>query len=209
LLDEAASRLRVGNADDLLVALGYGKISVEQAANAVLPDQPAPEGGSPPPAEPDTAPQPIKRPKRSIGGIRVQGEADIVVKFAKCCSPVPGDSIVGFISRGHGVVIHKRDCSKALELDPARRLDVSWDEESKTLRPVAVQVTCTDRPGLLAAISKTFTEQGVNISQAKCRTTEDGRAVNTFQVTVGHLEQLKTVLRSLGSIEGVVSATRL
>ena len=151
-------------------------------------------------------PPPLARrvAKRSIAGVRVQGEADILVKFAKCCTPVPGDDIVGFISRGHGVVIHTRDCPKALDLDPARRLDVSWDEESKTVRPVAVQVTCTDRAGLLAAISKTFTEHGVNISQAKCRTTEDGRAVNTFQVTVGHLEQLKTVLRSLTSIEGVV-----
>ena len=82
-------------------------------------------------------------------------------------------------------------------------------EALATLRPVAVQVTCSDRPGLLAAISKSFTEHGVNISQAKCRTTEDGRAVNTFQVTVGHLEQLKTVLRTLETIEGVVSATRL
>ncbi|HET6146777.1 MAG TPA: bifunctional (p)ppGpp synthetase/guanosine-3',5'-bis(diphosphate) 3'-pyrophosphohydrolase [Polyangia bacterium] len=208
LLDEAATRLRVGNADDLLVALGYGKLSVEQAANAVLPDQPATEGAQLP-AEPDTAPQPIKRPKRSIGGIRVQGEADIVVKFAKCCSPVPGDSIVGFISRGHGVVIHTRDCPKALDLDPVRRVDVTWDDESKTLRPVAIQVSCEDRPGLLASISKSFTEHGVNISQAKCRTTEDGRAVNTFQVTVGHLEQLKTVLRSLQQIEGVVAATRI
>ena len=160
-------------------------------------------------AEPDAAPQPIKRPKRSIGGIRVQGEADIVVKFAKCCSPVPGDSIVGFISRGHGVVIHTRDCPKALDLDPVRRVDVAWDDESKTLRPVAIQVSCEDRPGLLASISKSFTEHGVNISQAKCRTTEDGRAVNTFQVTVGHLEQLKTVLRSLQQIEGVVAATRI
>ncbi len=148
-------------------------------------------------------------PKRSIGGIRVQGEADILVKFAKCCTPVPGDTIVGFISRGHGVVIHTRECPKALDLDPARRVDVAWDDEAKTLRPVAVQVTCADRPGLLAAISKLFTEHGVNISQAKCRTTEDGRAVNTFQVTVGHLDQLKTVLRSLQNIEGVVSATRL
>ena len=208
LLDEAATRLRVGNADDLLVALGYGKISVEQAANAVLPDQPATEGAQLPP-EPDTAPQPIKRPKRSIGGIRVQGEADIVVKFAKCCSPVPGDSIIGFISRGHGVVIHTRDCPKALDLDPVRRVDVAWDDESKTLRPVAIQVSCEDRPGLLASISKSFTEHGVNISQAKCRTTEDGRAVNTFQVTVGHLEQLKTVLRSLQEIDGVVAATRI
>jgi GTP pyrophosphokinase len=209
-LESAAERLRLGTADDLLVAVGYGKVNLAHAADAILIDQ-SRAGGDAPAVPVPEAPPIARRPpvKRSIAGVRVQGEADILVKFAKCCTPVPGDDIVGFISRGHGVVIHKRDCSKALELDPARRLDVAWDEESKTLRPVAVQVTCTDRPGLLAAISKTFTEQGVNISQAKCRTTEDGRAVNTFQVTVGHLEQLKTVLRSLGSIEGVVSATRL
>jgi GTP pyrophosphokinase len=207
-LESAAERLRLGNADDLLVAVGYGKVNLAHAADAVLIDQ---SRGTDTLAPPIPEPPPAARrvAKRSIAGVRVQGEADILVKFAKCCTPVPGDEIIGFISRGHGVVIHKRDCQKALDLDPARRVDVSWDEESKTLRPVAVQVTCTDRSGLLAAISKTFTENGVNISQAKCRTTEDGRAVNTFQVTVGHLEQLKTVLRSLESIEGVVSAARL
>jgi GTP pyrophosphokinase len=208
LLEAAATRLRIGTAEDLLVAVGYGRISPEQAANAVLPEH-AEHDGAPAAVEPDAAPQPVKRPKRSIGGIRVQGEADIVVKFAKCCSPVPGDNIVGFISSGHSVVIHTRDCPKALDLDPIRRVDVGWDDESKTLRPVAIQVSCEDRPGLLASISKSFTEHGVNISQAKCRTTEDGRAVNTFQVTVGHLDQLKTVLRSLQEIEGVVAATRL
>ncbi len=208
-LVSAAHRLRLGSADELLVAVGYGKVSPAHAADAVLID--VSHGGTIPPTPATEAPAAIRRPtpKRSIGGIKVQGEADILVKFAKCCTPVPGDSIVGFISRGHGVVIHQRECPKALDLDPARRVDVSWDDESKTLRPVAVQVTCSDRPGLLAAISKSFTEHGVNISQAKCRTTEDGRAVNTFQVTVGHLDQLKTVLRSIGAIEGVVSATRL
>jgi GTP pyrophosphokinase len=205
LLDEAAARLKVGNADDLLVALGYGKITPEQAVDAVLPDDQE-QDGTP---EPEAVPQPVKRPKRSVAGIRVQGEADIVVKFAKCCTPVPGDSIIGFISRGHGVVIHTRDCSKALDLDPVRRVDVAWDDESKTLRPVAIQVSCEDRPGLLASISKSFTEHGVNISQAKCRTTEDGRAVNTFQVTVGHLDQLRTVLRSIQQIKGVVTAVRI
>ncbi len=213
LLESAATRLRVGSADDLLVAVGYGRVSPEHAADAVLFDRQNQDGGegaapaSPAPEIPAAA----KRPptKRSIAGIRVQGEADILVKFAKCCSPVPGDSIVGFVSRGHGVVIHTRDCSKAIDLDPLRRVEVLWDDETRTLRPVAVQVTCEDRPGLLASISKSFTENGVNISQAKCRTTEDGRAVNTFQVTVGHLEQLKTVLRSLHAIEGVVSATRV
>ncbi len=211
LLDSAAQRLRLGTADDLLVAVGYGKVSPAHAADAVLADRAAANGTAVPVAPVAEPPSAARRivPKRSIGGIKVQGEADILVKFAKCCSPVPGDSIVGFISRGHGVVIHTRECSKALDMDPVRRVDVSWDDESKTLRPVAVQVTCSDRPGLLAAISKSFTEHGVNISQAKCRTTEDGRAVNTFQVTVGHVDQLRTVLRSLETIQGVVSATRL
>ena len=210
LLDAAAQRLRLGGADDLLVAVGYGKVSPGHAADAVLIDR-VTNGTTAPSIPIPEAPATVRRPvpKRSIAGIKVQGEADILVKFAKCCTPVPGDSIIGFISRGHGVVIHTRDCSKALDLDPVRRVDVSWDDESKTLRPVAVQVTCSDRPGLLAAISKSFTEHGVNISQAKCRTTEDGRAVNTFQVAVGHLDQLKTVLRTLETIEGVVSATRL
>jgi GTP diphosphokinase / guanosine-3',5'-bis(diphosphate) 3'-diphosphatase len=210
LLDAAAQRLRLGAGDELLVAVGYGKVSPGHAADAVLIDR-VTSGTTAPAAPTPELPAAVRRPvpKRSIAGIKVQGEADILVKFAKCCTPVPGDSIIGFISRGHGVAIHTRDCSKALDLDPARRVDVSWDDESKTLRPVAVQVTCSDRPGLLAAISKSFTEHGVNISQAKCRTTEDGRAVNTFQVTVGHLDQLKTVLRGLETIEGVVSATRL
>ena len=214
LLESAAVRLRVGNAEDLVVAVGYGRVSPEHAADAVLFDrqsQAEGEGAAAPSASPDAPATTVRRPltKRSIAGIRVQGEADILVKFAKCCSPVAGDSIVGFVSRGHGVVIHTRDCQKALDLDPLRRVEVAWDDETRTLRPVAVQVTCEDRPGLLASISKSFTENGVNISQAKCRTTEDGRAVNTFQVTVGHLEQLKTVLRSLLAFEGLVSATRL
>jgi GTP pyrophosphokinase len=211
LLEAGATRLRLGTAEDLLVAIGYGKISAEHAAAAVLADRQPGDGAAVPAPAADIASSPIRRAptKRSIAGIKVQGEADILVKFAKCCSPVPGDTIVGFISRGHGVVIHTRECPKALDLDPARRVDVAWDDDSKTLRPVAVQVTCEDRPGLLASISRSFTEHGVNISQAKCRTTEDGRAVNTFQVTVGHLDQLKTVLRSLHQIEGVVTATRL
>ncbi len=209
LLDAAAQRLRLGTADELLVAIGYGRVSPGHAADAVLVDRVV--DGAAPAAPAAEAPAAARRPvlKRSIGGIKVQGEADILVKFAKCCTPVPGDSIVGFISRGHGVVIHTRECPKALDLDPLRRVEVAWDDESKAVRPVAVQVTCSDRPGLLAAISKSFTEHGVNISQARCRTSEDGRAVNTFQVTVGHLDQLKTVLRNLETIQGVVSATRL
>jgi GTP pyrophosphokinase len=156
----------------------------------------------------DASAQARRVTKRSVGGVRVQGEADIVVRFAKCCSPVPGDHIVAFISRGRGVIVHTLSCPKALNLDPARRVEVSWDEDTRMLRPVAVEVISTDRPGILAAISKCFTEFGVNIIQAKCKTTEDRRGINTFQVTVSHVDQLKKVVRALQGIEGVTSAER-
>jgi GTP diphosphokinase / guanosine-3',5'-bis(diphosphate) 3'-diphosphatase len=132
-----------------------------------------------------------------------------VVKFAKCCTPVPGDSIVAFISRGRGVIVHTRDCEKALDLDPARRVEVAWDDGAVAPRPVAVEVISTDRPGILAAISKCFTDHGVNISQAKCKTTEDRRGINTFQVLVGHVDQLKSVIRTIQAVPGVQSVTRL
>src|SRR3954462_8703779 len=150
-----------------------------------------------------------KQAKKSVGGVRVQGEADIVVRFAKCCSPVPGDSIVAFISRGRGVIVHALECPKALDFDPAPKVEVSWDDGTHTLRPVAVAGLSTDRPGILASISKCFTEHGVNISQAKCKTTEDRRGINTFQVLVGHVDQLKKVIRAIQALDGVVQVSRL
>ena len=210
LLDKAAAALRLSSADDLIVHVGYGKVAAEHAYAAIYPQAQSVDATAEnlPAAAVEASAQARRMTKRSVGGVRVQGEADIVVRFAKCCSPVPGDDIVAFISRGRGVIVHTRECPKALNLDPARRVEVSWDEETRMLRPVAVEVISTDRPGILAAISKCFTEFGVNIIQAKCKTTEDRRGINTFQVTVSHVDQLKKVVRALQGIEGVTSAER-
>jgi guanosine-3',5'-bis(diphosphate) 3'-pyrophosphohydrolase len=210
LLDKAAAALRLSSADDLIVHVGYGKVAPEQAYAAIYPEAQPVDATSENLAAviTDASAQARRVTKRSVGGVRVQGEADIVVRFAKCCSPVPGDHIVAFISRGRGVIVHTLSCPKALNLDPARRVEVSWDEDTRMLRPVAVEVISTDRPGILAAISKCFTEFGVNIIQAKCKTTEDRRGINTFQVTVSHVDQLKKVVRALQGIEGVTSAER-
>ena len=210
LLDKAAAVLRLSSADDLIVHVGYGKVPPEQAYAAIYPQaQPADATTEKlQDAGVDASAQARRLAKRSVGGVRVQGEADIVVRFAKCCSPVPGDHIVAFISRGRGVIVHTRECPKALNLDPARGVEVSWDEDTRMLRPVTVAVISTDRPGILAAISKCFTEFGVNIAQAKCKTTEDRRGINTFQVTVSHVDQLKRVVRALQGIDGVISAER-
>jgi GTP pyrophosphokinase len=147
--------------------------------------------------------------RHSTSGIKVAGEDDILVRFSKCCSPLPGDPIVGFITRGRGVTVHRRDCDKALDLDPDRRIDVDWDGVSKTQHEVAIQVKCADKPGLLAHISQSFTDQGVNISQAHCRSTDDGRAVNTFKASVRDLDQLKSVIRALSRIKGVYAVDRV
>jgi GTP diphosphokinase / guanosine-3',5'-bis(diphosphate) 3'-diphosphatase len=209
-LDAAAQRLRAGNADDLLVLVGYGKLNVGQVAEAIYPQR----GEAP--AENLVRPAPVsdttglhRRPfRKSVGGVRVQGEADIMVKFAKCCTPVPGDSITAFISRGRGVIVHTLECEKALDLDPARKVEVAWDDGATTPRPVVVEVISADRPGILAEMSKCFTDHGVNISQAKCKT-EDKRGINTFQVMVGHLDQLKSVIRAIQAVPGVQSVARL
>ncbi len=211
LLDKAAEALHLGTAEEIFVHVGYGKISPEAAAAAIYPQLQSADltSDSLPIQEEEARAQPRRESKRSVGGVRVQGEADIVVRFAKCCSPVPGDAIVAFISRGRGVIVHTRQCPKAFNLDPARSVEVSWDEETRLLRPVAVEVVSEDKPGILAALSKCFMEHGVNIAQAKCKATDDNRGLNTFQVTVSHVDQLKKVLRAIQGIDGVISAVRL
>jgi GTP pyrophosphokinase len=211
LLDKAAEALHLGTAEEIFVHVGYGKLGPEAAAAAIYPQLQSADvtSDSLPIQEEGARVQPRREPKRSVGGVRVQGEADIVVRFAKCCSPVPGDAIVAFISRGRGVIVHTRQCPKAFNLDPARSVEVSWDEETRLLRPVAVEVVSEDKPGILAALSKCFMEHGVNIAQAKCKATEDNRGLNTFQVTVSHVDQLKKVLRAIQGIDGVISAVRL
>ena len=211
LLDKAAEALHLGTAEEIFVHVGYGKLLPETAAAAIYPQLQSAEVTSDtlPALTEETRIQPRRESKRSVGGVRVQGEADIVVRFAKCCSPVPGDAIVAFISRGRGVIVHTRQCPKAFSLDPARSVEVSWDEDTRLLRPVAVEVISEDKPGILAALSKCFMEHGVNIAQAKCKATEDNRGLNTFQVTVNHVDQLRKVLRAIQEIDGVISAERL
>ncbi len=211
-VDRAVTTLRAGTTEDMVALVGYGKLTAGQVADVLVPDERKKLG---PDENPQVSTNPIANFFRKVTrrttptGIKVAGEGDILVRYGKCCNPLPGDAIVGFITRGRGVTVHTRDCQKALDLDPERRVDVEWDGKSKASRPVTIQVVCADKPGLLAVISQSFTEGGVNISQAHCRATDDNRAVNTFQFNVSDLDQLKNVMRSLQRISGVYSVERL
>ena len=209
-LDKAAAALGYKKGDDLLVALGYGKVGPHQILQQLLP----PEKLAAVPQEPSPTGRLTeifrKVARRPTGGVRISGINDVLVRYAKCCNPVPGDEIVGFITRGRGVTVHTRACEKNLSIDPQRRVDVSWDTKaSEVKRPVSIRVVTDDRPGVLAQISKTISEAGMNISQATCRTTGIGRAVNTFEMAIGEIKQLRSVMRSLEGIQGVVSVERV
>jgi GTP pyrophosphokinase len=146
---------------------------------------------------------------KPTGGVQIGGVDDVLVRFGRCCNPVPGDAIAGFITRGRGVTIHTADCDKALSTDPQRRVDVSWNTSGEFKRPVSLRVLTQDRPGLLAEISQAFSTRGVNISQANCRATGDDRAVNTFEVTIRDLKQLTELMRSIERLSGVYSVERI
>jgi GTP pyrophosphokinase len=212
-LDQAAGELKAGSVEELITQVGYGKITPNQVANLVVPEERRKDGPKDPEAEPKNPItkliRKVTRKVSSSNGIKVAGEGDVLVRFAKCCSPLPGDNIVGFITRGRGVTVHTRDCQKALDLEPERRVEVEWDLTIKAVRSVAVQVICADKPGLLANISQSFSEAGVNIAQAHCKTTEDAKAINTFQFSVSDLEQLKHVMRTLQRLSGVYSVARV
>ncbi|MDX2022176.1 MAG: bifunctional (p)ppGpp synthetase/guanosine-3',5'-bis(diphosphate) 3'-pyrophosphohydrolase [Deltaproteobacteria bacterium] len=209
-LESAARQLRAGTAEDLLLLIGYQKQPVDLVARVMFPGANAEiMAEDPEAAEPHTIAVARSRPpRRSVGGVNVQGEADVTVRFAKCCSPIPGDPITAFTTRGRSVMVHLRDCPKAMDLDPARRVDVSWDEAVTVHRPVSVEVVTSNRPGILANLSKVFQEQELNIAQAKCRTSDD-KGINTFQVNLSHTQQLKNLSRALFAVEGVISVDRV
>ena len=225
-LKKSAEELGYRIEDDLLVAIGYGKVTPQQLIQRFVPqeklaaeERPSPAGASSNGESggssmlpglskvTDLAKRLVGRPTRS--GVQIGGVDDVLVRFGRCCNPVPGDPIAGFITRGRGVTVHTDNCEKALATDPERRVDVSWDVRGDFKRPVTLRVLTADRPGLLADISNTFSKKGVNISQANCRATGDDRAVNTFEVTISDLKQLTDLIRSIERLNGVHSVERI
>jgi GTP pyrophosphokinase len=148
-----------------------------------------------------------------VGGrpaaVRVDGQDDVVVRFAKCCAPLPGDPVQGFITRGRGVTVHQRDCSKIFHLDPERRVPVEWSAAPGDLRAVKLRVLTEDRPGLLAAVSNKIGSEGINIDSAHVSTSLPNRAVQEFDLRVKDRKHLEAVIRQISRIRGVLSVERV
>ena len=203
---EVYSRFRVGNDEDLFARIGIGKLALPVVVEAIVPAESNDRESLRPGFFERTVQRVAGAPDAE--GIRIQGMDNMLVRFAHCCNPVPGDPVSGWITRGRGVSVHRRGCPRVLELDPERRVQVSWADDVRVDLPVSLRVTTDDRAGILASVSSVFSSKGVSISEASCLS-KDGRAENMFHFRVGDIDRLREIMRGVAKVKGVLDVERV
>ena len=217
-------RVAYGSLDDLYAAIGYGGFTAQKAVSRIQgelnrvaklhqAEKAAEELAEAKPAEPAKQPSAPKRVK-SEQGIIVEGLDNCLVKFSKCCTPVPGDDIIGFITRGYGVSVHRCDCPNASEEkrsqpgQEGRWIKVSWGGDTNDSYPTILEVVCKDRQGLLLDISAALSTTNTFVLGINSRSTEDQFAIFRLEIRVKDGAQLKSVMNKLNQISGVLKVNR-
>jgi len=211
-LEKAAKTFNLESVEELIVQVGMGNVTPEAAAQHALGDEAhAKTSRVAPIVAPITAiGKLIDKVRRRPGGVVVDGLDGIKHSIAKCCSPVPGEPIVGFVTQGHVISVHRKGCVSTAALAGERQVDVQWGDESGAGYPVAIRVmTESGVPGLLTKMTKVFSDMKINIDAAVCAEASDGRAENVFRFHARHLDQLNDVTRKLESLRGVHQVSRV
>jgi GTP pyrophosphokinase len=188
--------------EDLFAGIGFGKISPRQIINRLLPKEEAEEKKEAP------GPPIRKKQGQEQGGVLIKGIHDVMTRFAKCCNPLPGDPILGFITRGRGITVHARACPQAALEDPERLVEVQWDLSEKQFYPVKIEIWSNDKKGMLAEVSSSITSAESNILKADVSTTTDRKGYFQFIIEVTDTRHLQTVISGLKKIKGVLTVTR-
>ena len=209
-LQQIAETFGLKSEGDLYAEIGYGKISSSKVVGKLLPEVSNIEEKLKAPASPIRRIfQKAVESSREKVGVKVSGADDVLVRFAKCCEPLPGDRIIGFITRGRGVTIHNVECPQVLGCDPQRCVEVSWDTGAKTLRRVKLAVHSQDQKGILATITKTISEDGGDIKSAQIKTTEFGKGVIALELAVEDARQFNKIRRNIEMVPGVIRVERI
>lgn len=198
-LKNLAKAFSMQSFEDLLVSIGYGKVSPHQVVNRMLPEKPAEE-----------IVERVSKPKKEGKGISIKGLDRILYHTARCCYPVPGDNLVGFVTRGRGVTIHRRDCPnlESLAVDTERLIEVEWRPESELTTTARLLVETVDRPGIIAALSSLISSANVNISHLHASSTSDKKAHITLDLEVKDKIQLTGLIHKIAQTEGVIRVRR-
>jgi len=207
-LARVASEFSFQEVEDLIAAVGYGKLTANQIIGKLLPQEKLEQQKEE--LEEGRFKRLLKKVTRGPkDALLIKGIDNVMVRYARCCNPVPGDKVVGFITRGRGVTIHTADCQNALDDDPNRRVEVEWDSTKEYNYPVRIRVFSEDKKGLLAEISASLAANDANITNARIDTTDDKKAIGTFEVEIRDLNHLKRVIRALEKIKGIYRVERL
>jgi GTP pyrophosphokinase len=190
--------------DNLIASVGYGKITPLQIIRKIVP--------KPEKEEDESILNKIigrVRKKKLKAGVMVKGVDDILIKFGRCCQPVPGDPITGYITRGFGVTVHRTSCVNALKMSPERQIDVEWNVDIADAYPVKIRVRSYDRVGLLADIAANISKNGANIISANTETRENKMVDSFFTITVEDTNQLNKILLSIKKIKHIQEVKRM
>ena len=208
---EVARQLRYEDVSALYAAVGEGHISTQSVLEKVTALVAASEEDTSTGAIDLPARGRSRIPREGDSGVLVRGAADILVKLAKCCTPVPGDEIVGFVTRGSGVSVHRADCVnvKALSANKDRLVDVEWAPTTRSVFLVQIQVEALDRAGLLSDVTRVLSEHHVNILSATVSTTSDRLALSRFVFEMGDTVHLDRVLNAVRRIDAVYDVYRV
>ncbi|MFC1891878.1 ACT domain-containing protein, partial [Thermodesulfobacteriota bacterium] len=147
--------------------------------------------------------------KKSTKGIKVKGLDDMLVRFANCCHPLPGEHVTGFITRGRGVTIHKYNCRHIMDADPNRIVDVVWEPSNNDVYLARLKVSSVDKKGILADISSIMSQKNANIIQAEIKTTMDKKGLSFFTIEVEDFKQLEDIMVSIKRLRDVIIVERI
>ena len=205
-----AERQRMENIDDFYAAIGYGGLSVNRMMPYIKEEYQK---------NYDKSRQEIKvvtvkdNSKKKKDGVTVEGIDNCLIKFSQCCNPLPGDNIIGFITRGHGVSIHKRDCTNVPKdivncAEPARWVNAYWNQNVKEEYKATLQLTCLSRVGLMAEVAMQVANMRVNITSISTHDMKDGRTIIELTVNVSGIDHLKNLISRIEKVDGILSVER-
>lgn len=209
-MDEVIQKSRWGSLDELFIQIASGKLLTEKIVEKLIPKEQFEEHTKK--IQTSHLQQQEKTHKKSKSDksqIVVDGIDDIMVSYAQCCNPIPGDNIIGYITRGKGLTIHRKGCKMMLTLPTERRIGVQWNPKSKTDRSVWIKIISSNKPGMLNNLSKIFTDHDINIVSVNAKIISDDKAISMFQFDISHLNELKKLMLGLQKISGVYSVERV
>ena len=185
--------------EQLCAAIAYAKLSPRTLASRLVPRQEEQKA---------SVPEITENKSRSSGAIKVRGVEDVLTRFARCCTPLPGEPITGYITRGRGISVHRSDCPTLLEVEPERLLEVEWDDSVPTMRPVKLQVEVENYAGVFADVAQSLKTRSINIQKINTRKSGNNHTQVNIVLDIKDSEQLKQIMTDLQKVDGVSSVIR-